>query len=1007
MKRLAAVLAMLVLTLPAFVHGQPGPAASASATRRPWEDAPAEKRELWRQHQQSLARVDLSDDTTRQVFVARGGPGPEEYHAHPTTALLADGKTIYCVWNIGHGGHAGPMARSDDGGLTWKRLDDTLPPNFVNFRNCPSIYRLADPQGKERLWVFAARTLTDKENPRPIVGRHQGWMPRIVSEDDGRTWRELPPIGGPIAKDDPFRCIMTFSSIVRLKDGSYLGMFHRGRGIGEDGTLQVLQSVSRDGGFTWSDPVMACDGTTLDGKDPCEPYVFRSPDGDELCCLMRENRRSGTSLVMFSRDEGKTWSKAVDAPWGLTGDRHHGIRLPDGRMVIVFRNAAPRPDKDVPRDMPRDKGGFIAWVGAYDDIRQGRPGQVRVSLLKTFKDGFYPGIHQLPDGTIVATTYTHYGKDDVGCSIVSVRFTIAEIDALARPAAGGGAVNTAVTAAAPAGSSEPPRGGGVETVMVPMRDGVRLATDVYRDAAVDTAHVVLMRTPYDRTKVKAIADRFVKAGYVFVVQDCRGTRASEGVMAPYNNEGQDGYDTIEWITRQPWCSGRVGMMGASYVGAVQWQAAVEHPSGLRAIVPQATWSSFYGNIYLGGTVRLSLISGWIAGNAPKPEGVTPADLSTALTQLPLTDVDEAIGWPMPWLDAFLAHPEPDGFWTRLNLRPLMPGLSLPALHVVGYYDYFSRESVETFTFMRTQARDPDTRRHQRLVLGPWDHGSVLKSKVADVDFGPEASLDIGSMQLDWFDRHLKEDAAGRARPLAPVRYFSMGDNVWRDAQNWPPEGVTETSLFLHSDGRANTRQGDGRLSRQPPGADEPADSFRADPADPTPSCPVTASRPLKAAVWGPVDQSATEDRDDVLVYTGEPLTAPLRFAGNVRAVLHVSTDTVDADWAVKLVDVRPDGAAMNIVRGIRRGRYRGALLEPKLMEPGRVYELEVDLGPVAATILPGHRLRVDISGADFPLYDRNPNTAEGIRGSRTTVATERVFHATATPSRIILPCLAR
>jgi hypothetical protein len=136
---------------------------------------------------------------------------------------------------------------------------------------------------------------------------------------------------------------------------------------------------------------------------------------------MRENRRSGTSLVMFSRDEGKTWSRAVDAPWGLTGDRHHGIRLPDGRMVIVFRNAAPRPDKDV----PQDKGGFIAWVGTYDDIRQGRPGQVRVSLLRTFKDGFYPGIHQLPDGTIVATTYTPYGKDDVGCSIVSVRFTLA------------------------------------------------------------------------------------------------------------------------------------------------------------------------------------------------------------------------------------------------------------------------------------------------------------------------------------------------------------------------------------------------------------------------------------------------------------------------------------------------------------------------------------------------------------------------------------------------------
>lgn len=216
---------------------------------------------------------------------------------------------------------------------------------------------------------------------------------------------------------------MTFSSIVRLKDGSSLGLFHRGSGIGEGGTLQVLQSITRDGGFTWSTPVLACDGTKLDGKHPCEPYVFRSPDGKELGCLMRENRRSGTSLVMFSHDEGQTWTQAINAPWGLTGDRHHGIRLPDGRLVIVFRNASPQ---------SKDKGGFIAWVGTYDDIKEGKPGQYRVSLLKTFKDGFYPGLHLLPDGTIVATTYANYRQEDIGCSIVSVRFKMSEVDALAK-----------------------------------------------------------------------------------------------------------------------------------------------------------------------------------------------------------------------------------------------------------------------------------------------------------------------------------------------------------------------------------------------------------------------------------------------------------------------------------------------------------------------------------------------------------------------------------------------
>jgi putative CocE/NonD family hydrolase len=536
-----------------------------------------------------------------------------------------------------------------------------------------------------------------------------------------------------------------------------------------------------------------------------------------------------------------------------------------------------------------------------------------------------------------------------------------------------------------------------QTISVPMRDGIKLATDIYRDDAVTKAPVVLMRTPYDRTKQKGSAERWAKAGYIFIAQDCRGTRASEGVTAPYNNEGQDGYDTLEWITRQPWCSGRVGMMGGSYVGAVQWQAAVENPPGLAAIAPQATWSSFYRNLYLGGSVRLSLIAGWIAGNSPKPEGAKPNDMNDAFMRLPLGDVDSAIGWDMPWLDAFLTHPEPNGFWTRLDLTSRLPELQLPALHVVGYYDFFSRESVDNFMIMQKQARDPKTRQQQRLILGPWDHGSVGKTKVAEVEFGPEASVDTFALQIDWFDRHLKQDPAAQAKPFPPVRYFSMGDNVWHDAQTWPPEGFTSTSFYLDSEGKANTRKGNGRLTREAPTANQPADTFRADPANPTPSTPG------KTAVWGPVDQGITEDREDVLVYTSEPMTAPLSFAGNAEAKLHVSTDTPDADWAVKLIDVHPDGFAQNIARGILRGRYRNSLLKPEQMQPGQVYEITVDLGPVAATIAKGHQLRVDISGADFPLYDRNPNTAEGITSSKTAIATEQVHHKTGALSRIVLP----
>lgn len=420
-----------ILSTPFSLLAKDETALAAKASIRASDTAPAEKKALWEQHHNALQFIDLSAQTERHVFIAQGSS--KEYHAHPTTALLADGRTMLCVWNMGHGGHAGPMARSEDAGLTWQRIDAALPRNYPNFSNCPSLYRILDPAGKERIWVFAASTRVNK--PDAFEGRLTGWMPRIVSEDQGKTWREEPPLG-PIAPNasnpewlsSPFRNVMTFSSMVRLKDGSTLGMFHRGA-HGKDADLQVLQSITRDGGFTWSEPVLTCDGTQLPGKEPCEPYVFRSPDGEELCCLIRENRRSGTSLMMFSRDEGKTWSAPIDTPWGLTGDRHHGVYLPDGRMVVVFRNASPRPASSNASPEP----GFVAWVGTYEDIRRGRPGQYRIGLLRSFKDGFYPGLHLLPDGTLVATTYATYRKEDGGCSILSVRFKIEEVDALSAP----------------------------------------------------------------------------------------------------------------------------------------------------------------------------------------------------------------------------------------------------------------------------------------------------------------------------------------------------------------------------------------------------------------------------------------------------------------------------------------------------------------------------------------------------------------------------------------------
>ena len=345
--------------------------------------------------------VDLSGETNRQTVIAAGTP--EVYQGHPTTLLMPDGKTIFAVWTVRHGGAAGPMARSDDGGKTWTRLDDTLPPGFKTHQNCPSIYRLTDPQGKERLWVFSAALAT----------RGGAAMPSIMSEDGGQTWKEMPPLG------EKFRCVMTFSSVVRLTDGSYLGLYHCGPGGADKAPLGVIQTVTKDGGFTWSEPRVVA---SVVGKNPCEPFVFRSPDGKELCALLRENTHKGCSLVMFSQDEGATWSEPKDTAWALTGDRHMGVQTKDGRLVIAFRDMAPQSPT---------KGHFVAWVGTYDDIRQGKPGQYRIKLLHSYagSDCGYPGVALLPDGTIVATTYIKYWNDTRKQSVVSTRFTLAETDA--------------------------------------------------------------------------------------------------------------------------------------------------------------------------------------------------------------------------------------------------------------------------------------------------------------------------------------------------------------------------------------------------------------------------------------------------------------------------------------------------------------------------------------------------------------------------------------------------
>lgn len=349
----------------------------------------------------SIPTLDIAGDVDRQVVIAAGTE--EVYQGHPTTVLLPDGKTVYCVWTYGHGGACGPMKRSDDGGLTWSGLL-AVPGNWSQVRNCPAIYRLVDPQGKTRLFVFAGQG--------PDGAMHQAW-----SEDDGRSWTPMESNG--------LECVMPFCTIVPVDGGKrLLGMSNLRRpGETKDRLSNVVaQSFSDDGGLTWSRWQIVLD---LADCKPCEPWVVRSPSGKQLLCVMRENNREFNSWWMVSEEEGRLWSKAKPLPASLTGDRHVGRFAPDGRLVIVFRDQA--------RQSPT-RNHFVAWVGTYADIVEGREGQYRVRLLESHarSDCGYPGLELLPDGTFVATTYLKYRPGPKEHSVVCTRFSLKELDAKVR-----------------------------------------------------------------------------------------------------------------------------------------------------------------------------------------------------------------------------------------------------------------------------------------------------------------------------------------------------------------------------------------------------------------------------------------------------------------------------------------------------------------------------------------------------------------------------------------------
>ncbi len=545
-----------------------------------------------------------------------------------------------------------------------------------------------------------------------------------------------------------------------------------------------------------------------------------------------------------------------------------------------------------------------------------------------------------------------------------------------------------------------------------MRDGVELAADLYLPSERTPGPTLLLRTPYGRrtAEMEGYAHPFWYAvnGFAVVSQDVRGRGDSGGVFAPFLSEAADGYDTIEWIADQPWSNGRVGTYGFSYPGAVQLLAATLAPQHLTAMVPAMTASCFHeGWTYRGGALQLAFVLGWVAALGVDT-ALRAGDLDAAhrleellykpdllYSRLPVRDafspqLEQYLPYYRDWLD----HPDFDDYWRRIAADQSVGAVTVPCLHIAGWYDTFLEGTVANFVRMQEQGTA-----EQRLVIGPWLH-MPWTQYVGASDFGEAARNFIDEEQLRFFRRHLIDepgtpDVANPPDP--PVRVFLMGTDQWASFETWPPP-ARPMSLYLHSDGRANSLNGTGTLTEMEPLEDGPPDVIPADPRIPVRSLGGRSCCSEDLAPMGPVDQRPQESRNDVLVYTSVELEHSVTVVGAPRLELAFATDSPSADVFVHLTDVRPCGCSINVADGNVR-------LADASTSPTRIV---LQLSPTGVVFERGHRIRLNIAGSNFPLTDRNPHTGTGgadARPDELRVATHFVFHDADRQSRLELPVI--
>jgi putative CocE/NonD family hydrolase len=534
-------------------------------------------------------------------------------------------------------------------------------------------------------------------------------------------------------------------------------------------------------------------------------------------------------------------------------------------------------------------------------------------------------------------------------------------------------------------------------VFMKTRDGARLASYIARPVGKGPFGVVLQRTPY--TRILHPAGRYwASRGYIFVAQHVRGRDVSDGKdFGDYDTDVRDGYDAVEWAASLPGANGRVGLIGHSDEGRLAWYAAVSAPPHLAAIAPSAASGDPWRIVPYEDMVFSPINVAWAClMRARTLQNISDLDIGAALSHLPLSDLPQQLGCgDVPLWDRWIAHPTLDAYWRAHAVTTNIANVKAPVLQISGWYDD-SRGPIDFTNALNKVPGHPFI----RLVMGPGAHKGV--DYVAG-DFGPQSRVETRRLQLRWFDHYLLGKDNGVDREL-PVDVFVFGDNMWRKEAAWPLARAVSTKWYVSSGGNANTSAGDGVLDTIPP-TGAVADTFTYDPANPTPY--LIDSRELETSLNEDFT-ALNASRHDALVFTSKPLTKPIEVTGQMSATLWAATDAKDTDWNVMLLDVFPDGHAERVQDGVARARFRRGFDKEVLLTPGSVERYDIDLWFTSRVFEPGHRLRVSVSSALFPKYDRNLNTGgNNERDSTFAVAHQRLVHDAAHPSQVVLPVIPR